>query len=331
MRRVAILLLMALPLMAEEAMLRQLFSVQTVKVKEESRAVSLENYGYVRADDSRIYDVVPRFGGYIITLYADSTYQKVRKGERLAKVYSPEVLQAKEEYINALRYNKKRSSPEMVESAREKLRLLDLPAEEIHRLEKRGRAIQESAIYAPSDGYLFVKNVNNRGAFSAKQKLFTIVDLQRVWIEVKIYQKDLPKYRDLEEFSVKAVGAEHAYKAVKRQLYPNIDPKAATATLRLEVINDRGELLPGMYATITASAGAEKRLILPSTAVIRKNGRFYVFVAGEYEGEYEPKAVDAEVLDADTYSIRSGLKKGDEVVNNALFMMDADAQINSLY
>ncbi|MBU1642168.1 efflux RND transporter periplasmic adaptor subunit, partial [bacterium] len=64
---------------------------------------------------------------------------------------------------------------------------------------------------------------------------------------------------------------------------------------------------------------------------IRKNGKYYVFGVSEFEGEYEPIAVDAEVLDNNTYIIKSGLNKGDEVVDNALFMMDSDAQINGLY
>ncbi len=328
---IMLVLIFCLPLPASEATLRQLFSVQTVKVKEEKRALSLKNHGYVKADDSRVYDVVPRFGGYITTLYADKIYQKVAKGERLARVYSPEVLQSKEDYINALNYDRKRHNPEMVKSAREKLLLLDLPDAEIDALKKRGRAREESYIYAPSSGYLFAKSVNNRGAFNVKQKLFTIVDLDRVWIEVKVYQKDLLKYRDLNDFSVKAIGLEQVFKATKRQLYPNIDPKEATATLRLDADNRNGELLPGMYVTVEASGSAESYLTLPATAVIRKNGGYYVFGVSEFEGEYEPIEVEAELLDSDTYIIKSGLNRGDGVVNNALFMMDSDAQINGLY
>ena len=331
MKRLLILLLFMVPLAANEATVKQLFSVQTVKVKEEKAAFSLKNYGYVTADESLLFDVAPRFGGYITTLYADKIYQKVAKGERLARVYSPDILQSKEDYINALSYDRKRPSPEMVKSAKEKLLLLDLPEAEINALKKSGKAKEESYIYAPSGGYIFAKSVNNLGAFNAKQKLFTIVDLSKVWIEVKIYQKDLYRYRELNNFSVKVVGLEKAFKATKVQLYPNIDPKAATATLRLEALNRTGELLPGMYATITASGRAESRLTLPSTAVIRKNGKYYVFGVSEFEGEYEPKAVDAEVLDNNTYIIKSGLNKGDEVVDNALFMMDSDAQINGLY
>ncbi len=331
MNKLVMVLIFLMPLMAKEATVEQLFNVQTVKVKEQKSAYSQKNYGYVKTDESRIYDVVPRFGGYIITLYADKIYQKVKKGEKLAKVYSPEILQAKEDYINAVAYDKKRANPSMVQSAKEKLLLLDFPEHDIRALKKNGKTSEYSYIYAPASGYLFEKSVNNRGAFNTKQKLFTIVNLDKVWVEVKVYQKDLFRYRDLNDFSVKAVGLERSFKANKVQLYPNIDPKEATATLRLEAMNSKGELLPGMYTTVTASSSGKSSLTLPATAVIRKNGKFYVFSVGEFEGEYEPVVVDAEPLDNNTYIIKSGLQKGDEVVNNALFMMDSDAQINSLY
>ena len=97
-----IFLIFVIPFGLSAATVEQLFSVQTVKVKEQKSVMSQKNYGYVVADESRVYDVVQRFSGYIITLYADKIYQKVKKGERLAKVYSPEVLQAKEDYLNAL-------------------------------------------------------------------------------------------------------------------------------------------------------------------------------------------------------------------------------------
>lgn len=331
MRRVMMFLFLVLPLTVSAATVEQLFSVQTVKVKEQKSAKSQKNFGYVTADESRIYDVVPRFSGYVITLYADKIYKKIKKGERLAKVYSAEVLQAKEDYLNALHYLKQRSNATMVQSAKEKLQLLGVTDREINAVRKSGKAGRYTYLYALSNGYLFTKNVNNRGAFKARETLFTIVDLDKVWIEAKIYQKDLFKYRALHDFRVTAVGLEKTFRAKKLQLYPRLDPKEATATLRLEAVNTKGELLPGMYTTIRANSKAKRYLTLPTTAVIRKNGQFYVFSVGEFKGEYEPMAVDVQPLDNNTYIVKSGLKKGDEVVNNALFMLDSDAQINSLY
>ena len=320
-----------MPFTVSAATVEQLFNVQTVKVKAQKSVMSQKNFGYVTADQTRIYDVVPRFSGYIITLYADRIYKKIKKGERLAKVYSAEVLQAKEDYLNALHYTKQRSNATMVQSAKEKLQLMGVTDREIAAVRKSGKAGIYTYVYAISSGYLFAKNVNNRGAFKARETLFTIIDLDKVWIEVKIYQRDLSKYRTLHDFSVTAVGLERTYKAKKIQLYPRLDPKEATATLRLEAANSKGELLPGMYTTIRAMGREKSYLTLPTTAVIRKNGQFYVFSVGEFKGEYEPVTVDVQLLDTNTYIVKSGLKKGDEVVNNALFMLDSDAQINGLY
>ncbi len=331
MKKLLLIMLTLLPLIASEATVEQLFSVQTVKVKEESRAHSMKNFGYVKVDESRIYEVVPRFGGYIITLYADKKFQKVAKGQKLAKVYSPEVLQAKEDYINAINYDKKRSNPEMVASAKEKLLLLDIPEREINALKKSGKAKDYTYLYAPTSGYLFEKSVNNKGSFNIKQKIFTVVNLDKVWVEAKIYQQDLYKYKKDLEFTVKATGVEKSFKAKRSQLYPSLDPKEATATLRLLASNKKGTLLPGMYTTIISSDKKQNYMTLPTTAVIRKNGQFYVFGVGEFEGEYEPMVVDVTPLDNNTYIIKSGVNVGDEVVNNALFMMDSDAQINGLY
>jgi Cu(I)/Ag(I) efflux system membrane fusion protein len=71
-------------------------------------------------------------------------------------------------------------------------------------------------------------------------------------------------------------------------------------------------------------------LTLSQSAVIRKNGKYYVFIVSEFQGEYEPKEIKAEALNNETYIIQ-GLNAGDEVVNNAMFMMDSDAQINGLF
>ena len=86
-----------------------------------------------------------------------------------------------------------------------------------------------------------------------------------------------------------------------------------------------------MYAKVYASADAKSRLVIPRTAAIRKNGTWYAFLATEFKGEYEPIVIEIKPLDSKHYEIIKGLKEGDTLVNNALFMMDSDAQINGVY
>jgi len=325
------LLILPLSLLAKEATVEQLFSVQTVKVKQETRSERIKNYGYVMKDESRIYDVSPRFGGYVVKLYADKIYKQVKKGEPLVTVYSPEVFKAKDEYLNAYRYTRKRPNKGMLSSAKLKLQLLGLDDAEIKAVIKKGRASANTTIYAPVDGYVFVKGIEKGSAFNAKQKLFQIVNLDEVWVEAKLFEEERARLSTTSKYELMFKGLRKTYTTQKKLLYPELDPKVATLTLRLKLKNSNHALFPGMYATVISLKDEKVQLVLPTTAVIRKNGKYYVFVVGEFEGEYEPKEVDAKVIDANTYAIKAGLNEGDEVVNNALFMMDSDAQINGLY
>ena len=309
----------------------QLFGVQTVKPKKVLTSKRDKNYGYVRVDESRRYSVTPRFGGYVEVLYADSLYKYVNEGEILAKVYSPEVLSAKEEYLSSLKFNKVRKNGEMLKSSRDKLLLLNVAKKEINLIEKSYKISKTTNIYAPRSGYVFSKSVGNLDSFNAKQKLFEIVNMDKVWVETSIHQKDLDSLAEMKNFSVGSIGIKEVYKAKRGILYPSLKANEATLTLRLHVENKNGLLRDGMYVSVISSAAKREFLTLPSTSVIRKNGAFYVFVAGEYEDEYEPTQVEVKVLNADTYEITSGITQEEEVVNHALFLMDSDAQINGLY
>ena len=130
---------------------------------------------------------------------------------------------------------------------------------------------------------------------------------------------------------MKIKGIPTVFKARKTLLYPMLDPKEATATLRLTVNNDNDILKPGMYAKIHASATKQSRLVIPRTAALRKDGKWYAFLATDFKGEYEPVEIELEPLDNVYFIVKKGLSHGEDIVNNALFMMDSDAQINSIY
>ncbi|WP_455757148.1 efflux RND transporter periplasmic adaptor subunit [Sulfurimonas sp.] len=308
---------------AKDVTVEQLFNVQTVKVKQAPHVKSIKSFGFVKVDDSLVYDVAPRFSGFVETLYADKLYKKVSKGEALAKVYSPEVLKAKDEYRNSVKYSK---SKNMISSAKTKLKLLNIPHAEINT-----KSSTFTTLISPVDGYIFKKALNNNSAFNAKNVVFEVVNLDTVWVEVKVHQDKLGLVSKVDTFELSTPVYKQTFKGINKGVYPLLDEKEESFTLRLEVKNPHAELKPGMYMSVNMSQSKESYLTLPTTAVIRKNGAFYAFVVGEYEGEYEPLEIEVEVLNPDTYIIKSGLNLGDEVVNNALFMMDSDAQVNGLY
>ncbi len=311
--------------------IEQLFNVRTVKVKRIKASKAEVNYGYIVAEDSKKVDVVSWYSGFVEKLYADTRYKKVEKGEALAKVYSPEVYKAKQDYLNSIKFNAQRSSPGMLRGAKEKLKLLNVSDKEIAAIRRSRKVDTYTTIYAPVAGWIFVKNLNEGSSFKKQETLFEIVNLDKVWMEVKLFQKELRTLGRLDTFTVTVESSPESFHATKELLYPRLDPKEATATLRLLVDNASGTLMPGMYAKVHASAAAKTTLVIPRTAALRKDGKWYAFLATEFKGEYEPVEIMIEPLDNRYYRVKSGLSEGENVVNNALFMMDSDAQINSIY
>ena len=263
---------------------KQLFNVLTTRVIKRSTAPQQVNYGFIVPEDDRVIDVVAWYAGYVVELYANKRFMKVKKGQKLAKVYSPEVYKAKQDYLNALNFNAKRPSPAMVKGSRIKLELLNIDPKEIRTIETSREADKFTTIYAPADGWIFEKKINKGSAFNATKSLFRIVDLSRVWMEIKLYTSELGKLNTLEHFQVRTDGIDKSFEAYKSILYPRLDPKEATATLRLVIENENNLLKPGMYATVHASEKAQEHLLIPRTAVIRKNGEWYAFLATEFKG-----------------------------------------------
>jgi Cu(I)/Ag(I) efflux system membrane fusion protein len=219
----------------------------------------------------------------------------------------------------------------MVESAKIKLILLGVNKVEIDKIRVEKKAGRFTNIYAPMSGWILTKNIKQGSYISNKKALFQIVDLSQVWLEAKLFQDDLPLLDALKNFKVTVKGIDKTYLAKKSLLYPMLDPKAATATLRLTLDNTDEALKPGMYAKLHSSALAQSRLVIPRTAAMRKNGTWYAFLATEFKGEYEPAEIEVKPLDNKLFEVITGLREGDTLVNNALFMMDSDAQINGVY
>ena len=329
MKKTMIILLFVLSLQADKAKVTQHFNVVTTKVQKEVVRLKRKYYGYVTMDESKVVDVVPRFSGYIETLYADKLYKYVKKGEALAKVYSPEVFKAKEEYLQSYRYSKRQNASRMIKSTKLKLLLLGVSPREVDAVVKKGNVGELTTIYAPRSGYIFLKSVNEGSSFKKGDKLFEIVSLSDVWIRIKINENDIEWIRDVKHFDVSFEGQKKSYQAAFDIVEPKLDPKESLYTVRAILQNDT-EVYPGMYAKIEASKNVGQRLVVPASAVIRKNGKYYAFLATEFKGEFEPVEVKVKRI-GDRYIVKSGLKEGDVIVRSAIFMMDSDAEINALY
>ncbi len=322
-------LIMLIPLMlfSQEINIEQLFNVKTTKVIEKTVSEKRSYYGFLKLDEKKIYDIAPRFGGYIEKLYAKEIYQKVKKEENLAKVYSPEVYRAKEEYASSLIYKRDKK---MIEATFEKLKLLDIDKNEIETIKKTKKSSAYTFIKSPIDGFIIKKSVNNKSSFNKKEKIFQIADMSTLQFLAKIPQKEISFVKKAQYFNIYIDILNRYYYGKNLHIYPIISKNDSFITLKIDIKND-GELIAGMYAKLEVGLKDKKFLLIPKSAVIRKDGKWYAFKVGEFEGEYEPVEIEVKPLNNKFYKLISGLQKGDEIADSAMFLLDSDAQINGLF
>ena len=325
--RYGLLFLLSLTLYAGELSVEQLFNVRLAEVKEVSISDTREYYGEAVADEGAVHDVVLRTGGFVGEVTVDERFVAVKKGQTLFKVYAPEVYLAFNELQNSL----KAGRTELKESIVTKLRLLGVGEAVIQQAVASKKVTEYIPVSAPASGYVMAKNIVAGSGVKAGQTLYTITNLDRIWVEAEAYEKDLDFLTEGMAATVRFDGMEKPLHATLDRIYPVIDPKRRTVTIRLELANPEHAVFPGRFATVTLTKAARTALVIPRTAVITRGENTFVFVAGEYEGEYEPKYVRLKPLFDGRYEVLSGLEAGERVVDNSLFLFDSDAQINGLY
>lgn len=267
-----------------------------------------------------------KFSGWIEKLYVDETGQQVRKGQALLSVYSPELVSAQEEYLLALRTG--RDSP-LARAARTRLDYWDLPEATIRAIEQRGKALRTLTIRSPRAGFVLHKNVVEGARVNAGQDLMRIGRLDAIWVQAQVYEFDAPWIR-LGQRATMELSFERGrqYEGKVSYIYPTLDPKTRTLTVRLEFQNPGLQLKPGMFTTVridTRHLGGV--LTVPTEAILHSGERNIVFVALGL-GKYEPRQVVTGLSGAGHLTeVKSGLQEGETIVLSGQFLLDSESQL----
>ena len=318
------LILGALLLLGAQLDAKQIFNVKTIEVKKVLEGSAKDFYGYTKANEESVKEVSLRYDAFIEQLYVNKNFLHVNKGEPLAKLYSQEIYTAELELINALRIK----SDSMVQSITQKLKLLGVDEKTIQKIISEKNVPENIIIVSPYSGIVTQKSVN-QGAFVPKgTKLYEISDYTNLWLIVKVYEKDLDFVKSTQSADIFFDMSSKPYHAKIDFIYPKVDPQTKSVDVRLVIENKDLEIYENAFAKARFGTAKREYLALPKSAVMTKGAKMSVFVKGEFEGEYEPREIEAKRLNNDTFEIISGLKEGDIVVSNALFMFDADAQNN---
>ncbi|MCH9739322.1 MAG: efflux RND transporter periplasmic adaptor subunit [Epsilonproteobacteria bacterium] len=318
-------LLLFLPfiIVLEAVTVEQLFNVKTIQVKSQSIKNAKTYNGYVQIADDKIYTITLTQDGFIRNLTAPSIYDKVTKGKKLFELYSPEVYKAQIELLSA-----KRVSRALAKNIETKLKLYDVNERNIEAIKKVNRASKYLPFYSPYSGIVVEKKVTEGSAVKKGMMVYKIADLSTVWVVAKAYEADRAFIQQGQEVEVTLNGDKKVHKAKVDLIHPLVDPVNKTIDFRITLNNSDEKIQPNSYATIKTLNPTQNKLVLPNTAVVTKGAKHLVFIPSEYEGEYKSKMVEAKRVNSNQFEILSGLKDGDVVVNNSLFLLDSDVVIN---
>jgi len=273
--------------------------------------------------------------GRIEHLYIDFVGEQVQQGQKIAKIYSPELVSAQKELLESLKL--KEDMPALYQAAREKLKQWKLPETTINEIEESGLIQNEVTIYSDKTGTIMNKYIENGDYINKGQSLFEVMDLSSVWVLFDIYEKDMEWVRvgQLIEFNFASM-PEKTFKSRINFIDPIINPMTRVASARVEIYNPSNRIKPDMFAKGILYANPNKpksniELTVPKSAVLWTGKKSVVYT--QLKDMEVPTFEFREVILGDdlgqSYIIESGLNEGDEVVVNGAFRLDAAAQLNN--
>ncbi|HET6146535.1 MAG TPA: efflux RND transporter periplasmic adaptor subunit [Polyangia bacterium] len=323
----------------------QLIGMRTATVKRDVVGGELRAVGVVGANERGLAQINTRFAGWIQKLLVSETGVRVRRGQVLATIYSPDVLRAQQEMLVARGWNTP-GAPDVKAShehdafaagldanARRRLELLGISGQEIDEVLHSGKAIEAIAIRSPVDGYVVAKNAVVGVAVQPGTVLFEVADLSQVWVTAEIYEQDVSRIHvgqkarlELASFA----GETHLGKV--QFISPILDSGSRTLRVRLEFKNrsdrDGPRLKPGMYGNVYLDLPRTTGLMVPEEAVVDTGETHYLFVATP-GGHFEPRVVKVGAHLKGQVEILSGVSEGETVVTTGNFLIDSESRLRA--
>ena len=317
----------------------QSIGVKTATVELRQINDQLRLPGNVDINEQQVSYVQTRFPGWIQRVFANATYQYVRKGQPLFTIYSPDLVSTQQEYLLA-KQNQQSFSQDMhgtalkegdwlVQAASDRLRQFAVSSAQIANLEQTGKVEHDIEIASPVSGYIIERNALPNQYVQSDTKLYTIADLSTAWVYANVAQNDIGRLKPGNSATV-TVDAYPGRKFVGRidQILPQVDSMTRTVRVRLVFSNPGILLKPGMYVNVVINVPLGRQLVIPSSGVLQAGTRQIAFV-DHGQGYLEPREVEIGPRVDDHSVVLKGLRSGDRIVSSANFLVDSEAQLQA--
>lgn len=318
--------------MSENAM--KLANIQTMTVGRGDASKEIRLNGKVQVDERSSYSQSTHIPGRIEKLSVNFTGEKVSRGQNLATIYSPELVTAQEELLQAASIRE--SQPELFEAAKEKLRNWKIGPAQIERILSGGKALDRFAITADVNGIVTEKMVELGDYVERGMPIYEISDLSKVWVLFDLYESELNwvEEGDRIRYTINSFPGE-SFEGTISFIDPLINSQTRVATARVEVENKEGKLKPEMFASgvVTNTSVGEpdsQELVIPKSALLWTGERSVVYIKKNINDKaaFEMREIVLGPALGDSYVVKSGLQPGEEIVTNGAFTVDAAVQLS---
>ncbi|GAA4645867.1 hypothetical protein GCM10023115_38270 [Pontixanthobacter gangjinensis] len=316
--------------MSEDAM--KLANISTMTVGGGEMGKELRLNGKVVVDERNDYTQTVHIPGRIEKLMVNFTGEKVSRGQTLATIYSPELVTAQAELLQAQEI--KESQPELFAAAKQKLRNWKISDAQIDKMLAEGEPIQRFSIRADVSGVVTELMAEPGDHLEQGMPIYQIANLDQLWIQFDLYESDLNWVEEgsTVEYTVKSIPGE-TFEGKISFVDPLLNDNTRVATARIEVSNKDGKFKPGMFVSGVVEnqleSTGEDRIVIPESAVLWTGERSVVYVKTEMDkgAGFEMREVKLGPALADSYIVESGLKPGEQIVVNGTFTVDAAVQL----
>ena len=310
----------------------QNMGVRTAIVKTSSLDHTIRTFGHITYDETKIYKINPRYSGWVEKLHVNVKGQMVKKGAVLFTVYSPELVTAEEEYLEAFRNYKKSGTDfnkKFLDVVKRRLLNYGISQKEIKHIESANQAKNTITIRSPFTGVVTEKNIVEGGYFKAGTDVFAVSDLSKIWVEAHIYEYELSRIKKgfTAEMTLPYLPGK-VFAGKVKYIYPYLQKQTRDIVVLIEFENEDLSLKPDMYADVKIKTTADKDgLIIPSESIIRSGEKNIVFVT-KGNGKFIPRNVSPGItLDNGNVHIISGLAPGEIIVTSGQFLLDSESKL----
>ncbi len=312
---------------------QQSMNVKMEFVKKRELSATVYTNGTLETDERKEFALTTKINGWVEKLYVNYVGQKVSKGQKLVDIYSPELVAAQQEVITALNYKSSvgiQAKNNMLNNAIKKLELFDITKGEIDKLIKTKKIKKYMTLYAPFSGTVLTKNILEGEMIKAGKEILKISDLSKLWLKADIYESELNKVKVGSNVEISfSYRPDKIYNGKVTFIYPTVNSKTRTVTVRVDIANTNNELKPSMFANVVIKGERSKDYpTVPETAVIR-SGKENRVILSLGDGKFKPVDVKLGLYANGYYQVLSGVKEGDAIVTSGQFMIDSESSLRS--